>query len=153
MGKPFRFEPLLDRVQQREDEQTRVLAALAHEEQALRNVLAALEQEREIEWARFADRDGPLDAERHRVAMAYVQQLTERIETQRAAIEMARGRVAEARDALLEILKEKRSLERLREQDTAAAAIEEGRREANRVDDLNMTRHGRHGADAGTGAA
>jgi flagellar export protein FliJ len=142
----FRFEPLLDWAEQREDQQMRELATLADQERALRQVLLDLERQREREWATLASRNAPFDNESHRVAVSYIQHLTERIELQGEAVQHAHQRVAEARDLLLETLKEKRSLEHLRERDEAEAAREEGRREASRVDDLNMSRHARRSA-------
>ncbi|MEX2032529.1 MAG: flagellar FliJ family protein, partial [Dehalococcoidia bacterium] len=55
-------------------------------------------------------------------------------------------RVTAARDALLEVVKERRSFEHLRDQDEATAAEIEDRREASQVDDLNMGRHNRRSA-------
>lgn len=146
MAQPFRFEPLLDWAGQREEQETRALAAVAREEQAARDALVVLEREREHEWAQFAGRNAPFDTEAYRVAVAYVQLLTERIEAQQAVLADAQARMAAARDVLLETMKEKQSFEHLRDRDAADAAREEGRREASRQDDLNMTRHVRHSA-------
>lgn len=148
----FRFEPLLDWAEQREEQETRALAAVASEEEAARLALEALEREREREWSQFAGRNAPFDAEAYRAAVAYVQLLSERIQAQQAALAEVRARVAVARDVLLETLKEKQSFEHLRDRDAAEAAREEGRREAGRQDDLNMTRHVRRSA-ADRGAA
>ena len=56
----------------------------------------------------------------------------------------AAERVRESRDALLAILKEKRALERLREQHVAAAALVAGRREARAADEITSARYARH---------
>lgn len=144
--KPFRFESLLDLAEQREDEQTQVLSTLSGRERAAREELRLLEIEREQAFEQFADPTGPIDADQHRAALAYAELLTERIAAQEAVIEEAVREVAEARSALLEVVKERRSFEHLRDQDEAAATEIADRREANQVDDLNMARHNRRTA-------
>lgn len=144
--KPFRFEPLLDLAEQREDEQTQVLSALSARERAAREELRLLEVEREQAFDQFASPTGPIDAEQYRAALAYAELLTERIAAQEAVIDEAVRAVSEARNALLEVVKERRSFEHLRDQDEAAAAEVADRREASQVDDLNMARHNRRPA-------
>jgi flagellar export protein FliJ len=146
MTKPFRFEPLLELVERREDEQTQVLASLSAEEHTAREQLRLLEVERERAFAQFATPSGPIDADQYRSAIAYAELLTERITTQQTAVDEAVARVTAARDSLLEVVKERRSFEHLRDQDEAAAAEIEDRREASQVDDLNMGRHNRRSA-------
>lgn len=141
--RPFRFEPLLNLAEQREEQQTLVLATVMAEEQAARATLVALEAEREQAYAQFARPDGPIDAEQYLAAIAYAERLGREMEAQREVIADAAQRVAEARDALMEVVRERRSFEHLKDQDEAAAAQEEGRREASAQDDLNMTRHAR----------
>ncbi|MEX2031945.1 MAG: hypothetical protein WEA81_03660, partial [Dehalococcoidia bacterium] len=87
MTKPFRFEPLLELVEQREDEQTQVLASLSTEEHAAREQLRLLEVERERAFAQFAEPSGPIDADQYRAAIAYAELLTERIATQQTAVD------------------------------------------------------------------
>ena len=62
---------------------------------------------------------------------------------QHDVIAEAEARVAESRDALVEILKEKRALERLRQQHVETTAREEGRREANAADEISTARYTR----------
>ncbi len=142
-ARPFRFEPLLNLAEQREEQQTLALAAVTAEERAARDALAALERERERAYAQFAASDGPLDAEQHLAVVAYAGRLTREIEEQQAVLAEVGERVARERDALMEVVRERRSFEHLRDQDEAVAAQEEGRREASAVDDLNMARHAR----------
>jgi len=146
MSKPFRFAPLLDLVSQREDEQTQVLAALSAEEYAAREQLRALVDEQERAFSQCVIGSGVVDADQYRAAVAYAERLGEQIEEQRAVLAEVSERVALARDGLLEIVKERRSFEHLRDQDETAAALVEDRREASAVDDLNMSRHIRRGA-------
>lgn len=142
-ARPFRFEPLLNLAEQREEQQTLVLAAVAGEERAARTVLAALETERERAYARFAASNSPVDAGEVLATIAYADRLTREIAEQQAVLEAVLARVTEARDVLMEAVRERRSFEHLRDQDEAIATEREDRREASAVDDLNMTRHAR----------
>lgn len=144
--KPFRFESLLELAEQREDEQTQVLSALSAQERAAREALHLLEVEREQAFAQFADPTGRIDADQYRAALAYAELLTERIASQGVVVDEAVRQVAEARNALLEVVKERRSFEHLRDQDEATATELADRREASQVDDLNMARHNRRTA-------
>ncbi|MEX1023044.1 MAG: flagellar export protein FliJ [Dehalococcoidia bacterium] len=152
-SRTFRFEPLLQWAGQREEQQTLHLSAASAAEREVLAAIAALEAERERQWIAFADPAGAFDAEQYRTAVAYVERLTQRIEEQRAALAEAQTRVVEVRDVLLETVKERRSLEHLKDRDAATAALEEGRREDGAQDDLNMSRHIRRGARDGRGAA
>jgi len=142
-ARPFRFEPLLNLAEQREEQQTLALASVAAEERAASEALAALEAERERAYARFASSAAPVDASEYLATIAYADRLSREIEAQREVLAAAAVRVAEARGALMEVVRERRSFEHLRDQDEAAALQEEERREASTVDDLNMTRHAR----------
>lgn len=138
----FRFQPLLDWAEQREERQVLVLAQTLHEEQAALVALDALSQQREDELVRLSA-SSRVDPEQRQIAEAYLQRLGAQIEAQRTVVEDVRGRVELARTALVELEQEKQSLDRLREQDEQRALAELDRREANVVDDLNMTRHAR----------
>lgn len=150
-SKPFRFEPLLNWAEQREEQQMLVLASVLFEEQAAQSRLDAMADEREAELAAMASAER-LDPEHRQLAEAYLLRLAEQIEQQRGVLEEARARVAAARAALAELEQEKQSLERLREKDEAQAHEEQSRREANVVDDLNMTRHVRRGMGRASGS-
>lgn len=153
MATPFRFEPILGWVEQREEEESRRLAAVAREEREARDALEALEREREREWARFAAGNAPFDAETYRVALAYIEHLTEHIDAQQVTVEEARTRVAAARDVLLETVKERQSYEHLRDRHAADQAREENRREASQQDDITTSRYVRGLTSDGLGAA
>lgn len=149
---PFRFETLLDFARQREEQQTLELAAYSSDERRLRETVASLQEQQEQQTRALAEQAsaGLFDPDEYRSARAYLDRILEEIEQQSAALDEASQRVVESRDRLLEVLKEKRSLERLRERDDAAAAVEESRREAGRADDQNTARYARR---AGKGAA
>lgn len=154
-GKPFRFEPLLDWAEQREDQQMLVLAAVLLEEQTAISTLDALADEREIALAQMSTLTR-FDPEQRQAAEVYLQRMAQQIEAQRGVLEEVRGRVDVARSALIDLEREKQSLERLRDNDEAQALDEANRREASTVDDLNMTRHVRRtqgGSSGSRGAA
>jgi len=142
-AKPFRFEPLLDFAERREEQQMLVLASVLLEEQSATTVLATLTATREAELTRRAS-EVRVDPEQRQAADAYLDHLGVQIDAQRGALAEVRERVDRARAGLIEIEREKQSLERLREQDAAQALDAANRREASTVDDLNMTRHARH---------
>jgi len=142
-ARPFRFEPLLDFAERREEQQMLVLASVLLEEQRATTVLATLAAEREAELTRRST-EARVAPEQRQVADAYLDRLGMQIDAQRGALAEVHDRVAQARAALIEIEREKQSLEHLREQDEATALDAANRREASAVDDLNMTRHGRN---------
>ncbi len=141
--KPFRFEPLLDFAERREEQPMLVLAGVLLEEQRVATVLETFTEEREAELTRRTTEVG-VDPEQRRAADVYLEWLGAQIDAQRGVLAEVRERVAEARAGLIEIEREKQSLEHLREQDAATALDAANRREASAVDDLNMTRHGRN---------
>ncbi len=141
-ARPFRFEPLLNWAEQREEQQMLALASVLMEEQQALAVLDALAAEREAELARMAS-GGSVDPEQRQLAEAFLQRLGQQIDAQRGVLEEVRGRVDQARAALIDLEQEKQSLERLREHDEQDALERQNRREAGMVDDLNMTRHAR----------
>ncbi len=152
-AKPFRFEPLLNFAEQQEEQQMLVLANALLEEQTATAALAALVDEREAEFSRRSA-GTRVDPDQRQAVEAYLERLGAQIDAQRGVLAEARDRVGIARDGLIELEREKQSLERLREQDEALALDAANRREASIVDDLNMTRHVRHaqrGASASEG--
>lgn len=143
MPKPFRLQALLEHKQQQEERQMLVLAAHDHERRCACDVLDTL---REAEAAQMRHLDGlsratRIDAEQHRDAVSYLGRIEASIVLQRDVIAEAEARVQESRDALVEILKEKRSLERLREQHVMDTEREEGRREAGEMDEITSARY------------
>ncbi|MGE3855623.1 MAG: flagellar export protein FliJ [Dehalococcoidia bacterium] len=146
MAKPFRLQALLDQKRREEDEAMRALGA---HEGDLRRATETLEILREAEETQLRHLDDLARAERFDAeisadATAYLERVEHSIAAQRGAIEEAEARVAESRDALMEVLKEKRALERLREQHLEHEAREAGLREAREVDDITTARYTRH---------
>ncbi|MDP2326730.1 MAG: flagellar export protein FliJ [Dehalococcoidia bacterium] len=152
-AKRFRFEPLLDVARQREEQQMREVAALLVVQQAAQDRLDGLTALHEEMTAVLCGQDtnGPLDLPRYGEAVAYLDHLRVLIEEQRVTLAEAEAQVEQARDVLVGILQEKRSLEILEERDIADAAQMESRREDGRVDDLNTQRFGRRTPGIGEG--
>ncbi|MFA7249287.1 MAG: flagellar export protein FliJ [Dehalococcoidia bacterium] len=143
MPKPFRLQTLLEHKARLEERQMLVLAARDAERRRAGDVLqvlheAAVEQLRHMETLA---RDARIDAQQHRDAVAYLSRLEASIVLQRDVIAEAESRVQEGRDALVAILKEKRALERLREQHESEVALEDGRRESRMVDEITSARY------------
>jgi flagellar export protein FliJ len=142
-GRDFRFAPLLEWAEQREDQQSVVLAAALRAEQAAFETLQMLVDERERQLALIDNGSARIDPDERQAAVTYVEHLDRCIAGQQAAVAEAHERTEAERAVLVEIAQEKRSLEHLRERDEARALEEAERREASAVDDLNMVRHAR----------
>ncbi|RJQ11860.1 MAG: flagellar export protein FliJ [Dehalococcoidia bacterium] len=145
MAEPFRLRSLLDYRRQLEDEQMRALAEVTAEEQRVRDAIAALDRHREDQTAALAAlmTSGTFDAGGYTQRASYLEAIGIELDQQVAALEAAAARVSEQRAALVEALKDRRVLERLRDRQAAEAAIEDGRQEARVVDDMTTSRHQR----------
>ena len=143
MPKPFRLQALLEHKTHLEQQQTLVLAGRDAERRRACDVLDTL-REAEAEHLRHLDtlaRSARIDAPQQRDAVSYLGRIETSIAFQRDVIAEAEARVQESRDVLLEILKEKRALERLREHHAGDEAREEARREALDVDEITTARY------------
>lgn len=147
----FRFQPLLDLAEQREEQQMLALAAVAQAEASAQAALDVLRGEREQQLAALEADGGAVDPAARQAAIAYVEHLDQRIAEQAAVVAETQRRVDVERSVLVEIVQERRSFDRLRERDAAQAAEEAGRLEANVVDELTMARHARR-VQGGKGA-
>lgn len=145
MAEPFRLQSLLDYRRQLEEEQTRALAEVTAEEQRVRDAIAALDRQREDQTAGLAAlmTQGTFDAEGYAQRAAYLDAIGLALDQQALALAAAAERVRERREALVEALKDRRVLERLRDRQAEEAAIEDNRHEARDVDDLTTSRHQR----------
>lgn len=145
MAHPFRLQALLDYRRQLEDEQMRALAEVTVEEQRVRDAISALHRHREEQMHALAAlvAGGTFDAEGYTQRAAYLDAVGQALDQQAAVLEATAARVRERREALVEALKDRRVLERLRDRQAEEAAVEDGRHEARGVDDMMMTRHQR----------
>ena len=145
MAHPFRLQSLLEYRRQREDEQVRALAEVTAEEQRVRDAIASLNQSREEQTSALATliTGGTFDTDGYTQRAAYLDAVGQALDQQVAVLEATAVRVSERREALVEALKDRRVLERLRDQHAEEAEVEDSRQEARDVDDMVMTRHQR----------
>ncbi len=145
MGKPFRLQSLLEFRRQVEDEHARALGEVLAEEQRIRDAIDALNLRREEQTTALAAlmSVGRFDTEGYTQHAAYLDALGRTLDQHASALETAMALVVERRAALVEALKERRVLERLRDRQAEEAAVEDNRHEARDVDDLVMSRHHR----------
>ncbi|TAJ19704.1 MAG: flagellar export protein FliJ [Dehalococcoidia bacterium] len=145
MGKPFRLQSLLEFRRQVEDEQARALGQVLAEEQRIREAIEALNLRREEQTTALAAlmSGGTFDTEGYTQHAAYLDALGRTLDQHASALDAAMALVVERRAALVEALKDRRVLERLRDRQAEEAAVEDNRHEARDVDDLVMSRHQR----------
>lgn len=145
MAKPFRLQALLEHKQQQEEQSMRALAERESERRRACDTLEILREAEETQLRHLEDlaRAARFDPEISRDATSYLGRIEQSIAAQREVIAEAEARVLESRDALVEILKEKRALERLREQFLETTAREAGRREAVASDEISTARYTR----------
>lgn len=146
MAKPFRLQSLLEYRRQVEDEQARALAEVSAEEQRIREAIDALNVRREEQTTALAAvmSVGKFDTEEYTHHAAYLDALGRTLDQHAAALDAAMALVVERRAALVEALKDRRVLERLRDRQAEEATVEDNRREARDVDELVMSRHQRN---------
>ena len=143
----FRFESLLDLARQREEQRMREVAALIARQQAAQDRLDGLAALREELTAGLAANavTGVMDPARYGETVAYIDHLGTAMAEQAQVVQAAAAEVETARQALVDALQERRSLEILEERDAADAALAASRREDGRVDDLDTQRFARRG--------
>ena len=123
-----------------------LLAERAAEHRRACDVLDTLREAEEAQMRHLDElaRTTRIDAQQQRDAASYLGRIARSITVQGDVIAEAEAAVQESRDLLVEILKEKRSLERLREQHVTETEREEGRREALEVDEITSNRYTRN---------
>ena len=143
----FRFESLLDLARQQEEQRMREVAALIARQQAAQDRLDGLAALREELTEGLAGNAvaGVMDPARYGETVAYIEHLGLAMQEQAQVVAEAAAEVEAARQALVEALQERRSLELLEERDAAEAALAASRREDGRIDDLNTQRFARRG--------
>ncbi len=145
----FRFAPLLDYAEQREDEQAGLLATALHAEASAFETLQMLVAEREQQLALLEAGDRPFSPEERQSAITYIEHLAVQAVAQQQTVAALHEQTETQRVALMDLAREKQSLEHLRDRDASLAAETEERREARQLDDLNMGRHIRRSGGQG----
>lgn len=145
----FSLQRLLDYKQTVEDALLVELAALRAEHAREKTALAEMKSAKEI-FARRAKRilvTG--DGEQIRRAYAYLQDLGNRIVAQDAKVKQVAVKVDEKMSDVIEASKERKALDRLREQKQVEHRLESLRLDQVFLDDIASTRHGRRGCGVG----
>ncbi|TAK79392.1 MAG: flagellar export protein FliJ [Dehalococcoidia bacterium] len=145
MAHPFRLQRLLDYRRRLEDGQALALAEATAEECRVRNAIAMLERQREEQTAALGTLlgGGVFGAEEYSRRAAFLDAAARALEVEAEALKAAAAHVVESRQALVEALKDRRVLERLRDRQAEAAGVEDGRREARETDDMVTARRQR----------
>lgn len=141
MTKRFKLEPLLKHKKRLEDLQQQRLTKLRLEHQHQRDLLTNLVTRADEQVEILArSNEGRIDPHGVEQRLAFIDRVQEDVEKQQVVVEAAREQVEDGRAHLVSLLKEKRILERLKENDAIRAAAEAKRLDAAVVDELSMTR-------------
>jgi flagellar export protein FliJ len=140
----FHLQPLLNHKRRLEEIQQQRLAKIRQQHHREANALEGLELEVADQLSSLTSAQvGPVDAAGVQRRLAYLEQLRNDRARQGEVVERLEGDVAEGREQLVSILKEKKTLERLEERAREKAAREERRREALQAGEISMARFAR----------
>jgi flagellar FliJ protein len=139
----FRFETLLKIRRQREDQHKRIVAERVRQIMAARDRLTSLHQQISVEEAAIRDGQAPgtLDMQqivRHRHWLGHLHRCM--LDTE-GSIRVLEGRLAQERAALAEAVKQRKILDKLKDQRLERHLHEEQRQETNAADDLTTVRY------------
>ncbi len=139
------------RLKQREEERkTLELATIAEEERRVREALRLLREKHHAQVRQIAEATArSIDPMQLEGSRAYLSSLDGSIDAQRTHLVAVEDRVLESKDQLIEILKERKSLEMLEERQMAEERAEDGLRERNQNDEMNTQRYVRRLARGG----
>jgi flagellar FliJ protein len=137
----FRLQPVLNVAEKREESAQHDLVIARSREEELRGQLKAMERTW-LAWEAKLRREqrGALDMKRLREHSDMLRRLQRQIGEQRERLAEAERLAAARRDALTEVAKERRTLERMREKQLARHHAACAAREVKSADDLVTTR-------------
>lgn len=146
----FRLEEVLRRARQQEEQKQLELKTLTDEQRRLNERLAGLHEKEEHQLRTMAARyrAGGIEPAEIDAALTYLSSIELSITDHLDVAAGVQARVLESRDQLIEILREKQSLQNLKRRHQDAAAIEDGRREAKADDDMTSVRFARRAKEA-----
>lgn len=147
----FRLEQVLQHTMRREEQEQVALSAVSREEQRQRERLERMRERlaRQLRFVAEQTARSALDPAGAESAQRYLGTLEDSIDAQADIVSQMESRVLESRDQLVDTLKEKQSLEHLKQQQLAREAIEAARREAKAMDDITSARFARRESGAG----
>lgn len=122
----------------------------ATEERRLRAQIARLRDQQQAQLRTLSEgaRAGAIAPREQAHALQYLNRLGGSIDAQLDVMAEVQAHVLETREALIEVLREKRTLEKLKQNQLAEQASERDRREANATDDMTAARFARRAKEA-----
>ena len=141
---------MLRHASRQEERKQLELTTLAEEERRLREQLSQLRDKEQQQLRALPDRsrDGAIDPADLGAAVAYLGSIEGSIAEQMDVVSEVETRVLESREQLIEILREKQSLEKLKQRQADEAAAEEKHREAKSADEMTAARFQRRAQEA-----
>ncbi len=138
----FRLEQVLNHARRQEEQKQLELKVLSEEERRLRDQLLQLRDQEQQQLSAIAgrDREGVIEPTEIDAALLYLSSIVGSITDHLDVVAAVEARVLESRDQLVEILREKQSLEKLKRRQAAEAALRENCREAKDADDMTSAR-------------
>jgi flagellar export protein FliJ len=144
MRKPFRLDPILSHKKRLEEIQQLRLARIREDHHRANSTLRDLEDNESKQLSSLAgEQTGAVDTNAIQRRLAYIERIRGDRARQGQIVEQLEGQVEENRDHLVSILKDKKTLEQLKERERERTAEEARRRDANVTDEITMTRFAR----------
>lgn len=122
----------------------------ATEERQLREQIARLREQEQAQLRALSEgaTSGAIAPRQQAQAMQYLNHLGGSIDAQLDVMAQVQAHVLETREALITVLREKKTLEKLKQNQLAEQASERDRREANATDDMTAARFARRAKEA-----
>ena len=122
----------------------------ATEERRLREQIARLREQEQAQLRTLSEgaRAGEIPPRQQAQALQYLNRIGGSIDSQPDVMAEVQAHVLEAREALITVLREKRTLEKLKQNQLAEQASERARREATATDEITAARFARRAKEA-----
>ncbi len=146
----FRLEQVLRHTLRQEEQKQLELRTLTEEERRLHDQLAQLREKEDQQLRTLSERsrDRSIDPVALDATLAYLSAIEGSIGEQLDVVADVESKVLDSREQLIEILKEKQSLENLKQRQLDAAASEADLRESKEMDDITSARFVRRAREA-----
>ncbi len=146
----FRLEQVLRHTLRQEEQKQLQLRTLTEEERRLREQLAQLREKEDQQLRALSGRSRgrSIDLAELDATLAYLSAIEGSIGEQLDVVADVESKVLDSREQLIEILREKQSLENLKQRQLDAAASEADRRESKEMDDMTSARFVRRAREA-----
>lgn len=146
----FRLEQVLRHTLRQEEQKQLELRTLTEEERRLHQQLAQLREKEDQQLRALSERSRgrSIDLAELDATLAYLSAIEGSIGEQLDVVADVESKVLDSREQLIEILREKQSLENLKQRQLDAAASEANRRESKEMDDMTSARFVRRAREA-----